>query len=490
MIAAIDPIAELTGKIRKEIAMNKYAPGQKLLSERKLAKLYKTTPNRVHRAIQQLVRAGELEVKTGNGTFIKQPEKKITELDYPAASANQEKIETGESARTSAGNLSSPELYQFFDVLAAPGADTLKIFIAAGNDASQRQLWLWALKCFHEIYPFIDAEVDFGLDIPEKGYDLILLSPLAMRKHRNEIMPIPSDLLDNAGIANTNFVPGAFNVGQIGSEQCGVPLLRTPTVIYANRKYLSEYGIFAEKLHKPLDMMKAADTIEKKSEGKVLGIRYFGFSSHAAMYGIVMEAGGDNLFHFDRKKMIKFLSEFKPCIKHHNLKPYWKISFDLFLEGRYAIFPDFLFRFPAVAESSSEFALLNYPRMQDGFAHESMILGCIGKTCQDVETVLLLLKYLSGKSAQREIVKNNPHWLSVIPETLAEQKDNSPFPSGSVVYDFDPRSYYSQTNPAMLRGKYTSAFNTEIAKFFSNVHDMETTISNLEKTMEKVSEKR
>ena len=63
---------------------------------------------------------------------------------------------------------------------------------------------------------------------------------------------------------------------------------------------------------------------------------------------------------------------------------------------------------------------------------------------------------------------------------LAEQKLSSPFRPGTIRYDFDSRSYYSQVDDLIFRHVATK-FNIEAGKYFLGLQSIEQTLERLEK---------
>src|SRR6056297_1158337 len=78
---ASKPIYEqVIDEIKKQIARGEIKPGDKLPSQRKLAKDIQVNPNTVQRAYREMENRSLVETKRGRGTFIKDDEKVIFEI--------------------------------------------------------------------------------------------------------------------------------------------------------------------------------------------------------------------------------------------------------------------------------------------------------------------------------------------------------------------------------------------------------------------------
>ena len=210
-----------------------------------------------------------------------------------------------------------------------------------------------------------------------------------------------------------------------------------------------------------------------------MGVRYLGFIYHGAMYGIDIKREGNRLI-FNKERVGKFLEETKPYIKkRHHFKSHDDTHEGLFLEGHYAIYPHFYASYQLEKGSRYTLSPIPFPREKDGFGCEGMLMGCIAKESKYKEESLLLLSFLISEEGQRVFIEHLPNWLSVRKDVLKEQKGNSPFPEGSLLYDFDIRGYYSQIDPLIFI-EYATRLNTEAGKFFLGLQGIEETIEKLE----------
>ena len=92
---ASKPIYEqVIDEIKKQIARGEIKPGDKLPSQRKLAKDIQVNPNTVQRAYREMEILDLVETKRGRGTFIKDDDKVIKEINEQMAHSAVEKFIT------------------------------------------------------------------------------------------------------------------------------------------------------------------------------------------------------------------------------------------------------------------------------------------------------------------------------------------------------------------------------------------------------------
>jgi len=452
LIVDIDPVEEIEEKIQEEITSGNYKPHQKLLSERKLAEKLNTTPSRVHRAIQKLVEKGYLYTKVGYGTFVSEGEKENT-------------VTLEET--TSSLDVHFPHL---------PIYKTIEVSIPVGNEPDQVDMWKKVLNAFSNKHPFMELKADFEPK-RNKKHDVFFISLYQLGSQYQNILPLDSEFLSKYEINEDKLCEDILKLGTVNGTLFGIPILRNPALVSVNKDILEKYGLKEEEIKKPGDLFRVGDIIEKRSRGRVMGTRYLGFIYHGAMYGIDIRREGNRLI-FDEEKVKKFLEETKPYIKRHHFKSHYDTHKGLFVEGRYAIYPHFYNLYPLERESRYTLSPIRFPVEEDGFGCEGMFMGCIAKESKHKEEALLLLSFLISEEGQRIFVRHSPNWLSVRKDVLKDQKRNSPFPEGALLYDFDTRSYYSQVDP-LIYVEYWAKLNTETGKFFLGLQGVEETIEKL-----------
>ncbi|PUU95186.1 GntR family transcriptional regulator [Halanaerobium sp.] len=78
--AAYPIYEQVIEEIKKELVRGELRPGEKLPSQRKLAKKIEVNPNTVQRAYREMEQRGLVETKRGRGTFIKDDEQVMIEI--------------------------------------------------------------------------------------------------------------------------------------------------------------------------------------------------------------------------------------------------------------------------------------------------------------------------------------------------------------------------------------------------------------------------
>lgn len=90
---ASKPIYEqVIDEIKKQIARGEIKPGDKLPSQRELAKDIQVNPNTVQRAYREMEILDLVETKRGRGTFIKEDDKVIKEINDQMAQTAVQKF--------------------------------------------------------------------------------------------------------------------------------------------------------------------------------------------------------------------------------------------------------------------------------------------------------------------------------------------------------------------------------------------------------------
>lgn len=90
---ASKPIYEqIIDKIKKMIVRGELEPGDKLPSQRKMAKKVEVNPNTIQRAYREMENLDLVETKRGLGTFIKDDEKIVKEISEEMAERTVEKF--------------------------------------------------------------------------------------------------------------------------------------------------------------------------------------------------------------------------------------------------------------------------------------------------------------------------------------------------------------------------------------------------------------
>jgi len=90
---ASKPIYEqIIDKIKKMLVRGELEPGDKLPSQRKMAKKAEVNPNTIQRAYREMENMDLVETKRGLGTFIKEDDKIINDISEEMAKKTVEKF--------------------------------------------------------------------------------------------------------------------------------------------------------------------------------------------------------------------------------------------------------------------------------------------------------------------------------------------------------------------------------------------------------------
>lgn len=90
---ASKPIYEqIVDEIKRMIVRGELVPGEKLPSQRKMARKVEVNPNTIQRAYREMENMNLVETKRGLGTFIKEDNKIINEISQEMANKTIEKF--------------------------------------------------------------------------------------------------------------------------------------------------------------------------------------------------------------------------------------------------------------------------------------------------------------------------------------------------------------------------------------------------------------
>lgn len=411
MIAKQDVIDALEEQILAELTRGKYQPGQKLLSERELAKRLGSTPSRTHRAIGRLVEKGYLRTRHGDGTYLERP---------PEASSSK---------------LKTPSIFEDMETLfCAPNRHRLRVSVPVGDDAAQRKAWELLAQNFIRTDGRFDVEYDFNLESNE--CDLAVVACVHLRKRAKEFRPL-GDMAEKAGL-----VSGAASLGEVDQTQLGLPIFWTTMVVTAHSGVLGSHQFGEKDISAPVDIFRVGAELERQSGGKTLGVFYWNILLHAAHAGVRFVRKG-NRISFDRNRLAELFEQMGPHMRAHHFGPRrWEP--ERCFSGLYGFVPHILSK--SYIDNWPELALMRLPLAPGGFTMGGMFLGCVPHTCHCPEKAMAFLRHCTEDEPQRLVTGALPSYLSVKPEPLKAQKKASPYPPGSVQYEFDARSFYPQVD--------------------------------------------
>jgi len=465
MILERDEIKEIEEKIRQEIENGGFTPHKKLLPERKLCRLFNTSQYKIHTAIKRLEEKNIVYSKVGDGTYI--CERTVKKQSYSLnADVPGLSLEAFDYCSALSENLLKPPRRLLVSMPSQRGIPYLE------------KMWNEISQNFTQAYPEVELEISFADTNPDvaEGFDVLLLNPFIIREKAKDFMELGSDFLKSYRLNEDEFSDGIIDLTEVNGRLLGLPVFRIPGFLQIREKVLSEFDIHPEEFKMPQSIFNVGNLLEERSKGKFLGSVYMGFVYHAALHGIkITYSPSKNVFDFNEDKTKEFITEYKHKIKRHHINNLGKGNIQTFLSGRYTIFPSFSTSFPLSKER--EWTPRRIPVLPDGFCCECCAVAAINKNSKNIDESKAFLAYLCSKENQEFIVSNHPHFLSVMKHVLEKQKNSSFFPSGSIFYDFNLSSYYTQLDEHIWF--HTGRLNNEIFKYFSDVQSIEQTIQNI-----------
>ncbi|MDD5704330.1 MAG: GntR family transcriptional regulator [Kiritimatiellae bacterium] len=492
-LLADDPVEAIERAVLRSVEDGGCTPHQKIRSRRELARLLSTTEFRVQQAITRLGKKGLVYTRQGSGIYVSE---KAGGATAPAAVSDVPETTptTVEEAPFDAG------AFAFHHV---PSRKTLRVTIPLGNDERQRRMWQRALDAFHREFPFVAIEPDFSMAAANASGDLHFMTLDGMYRHDQPVVPLDAALLGQGGLRLDGLCDGIEALGRIVRGPAGapgdtsptpafsgIPVMRTTTVLMANRRVLARYGLANDPIlarttpGRPgaaiQDLFRLGNALEERSGGRVTGMHYVGFHHYATFRGIAFREQGKRCV-FDRTAMARFLEDLRPHLDYRRSHIGGDRAEDLFLQDSLGIHCAYLFQYRRLAQRMGDAVrLLALPLEAGGFVTEGLWVGCTPAGTENAEEAAILLGFLASERGQRLLLDEHPEWLSVQRKVLAEQKAASPFPNGSVLYEFDPRSQYTHVSEDFYR-IHLPRMETEVAKLFLGIQDLETTLDRMER---------
>jgi len=245
-----------------------------------------------------------------------------------------------------------------------------------------------------------------------------------------------------------------------------------------NRQLFKQNGVRVEPFEHPSDWFRTGFALQEKSGGRITGFNYCGFHFHGEFYGNRFREQNDGRWLLDRSRMARLLEDIKPCLHHKQLSIKWDMS--QFFDNTLAICCHYLHALPWIVKLMNKTTdMVRLPFEPGGFAPESGFMGGVPASSDCAEEATLLLGFIASEKGQTALVEKNPEWLSVHKAVLSRQKDTSPYPEGSVIYEYTPRK-------AIREGRIDSfelvlpRMETEAAKFYLGMQGIKETLDKME----------
>lgn len=468
-VLAGDPISDVERAILNSVREDGVAH-QRIRARRELAHSLKTNEYRVRQAITRLQRKGYLYARGQSGVYL--TDKAVAGARAVAAGADAVLPVAADLAGAVPSLFASPYVPLF---------KTLRVRIPVQGDLRQIRMWQRALDAFHREFPFVSLEPDFSGALAAGAVDLEFCTPISLHQQHASFRP-----LDVAVLTQGGYQPGALSEALLAQGRVagvdgllGVPVLRSVTVLAANRELLARHGLADEPIVRPGDWFRVGFMLEERSEGRIHGFNYAGFHHHATFYGIdVREQDGRRVF--DRARMTRFMDDLNPYIRRRQFS---QLGLDegRFLDRGLGLWCTYLYAQPWMAERLGEATvLLPLPLEPGGFVTEGSFIGTVPFASEQVEEATLLLGFMASEQGQAVLVSENPEWLAAHTAVLARQASGSTFSAGSVHYAYDPRSVYTQVD-TKLYDTHLRRMETEVAKFFLGIQGRDETMDRMER---------
>lgn len=451
---AVDRIKQ---EILRYIKSGKAISGQRLLPERRLAKLFNTSQYTVHRAVGSLIEKGLLYSRVGSGVYIR------------------DQLQLGMVEKSG-----------FLTAMARGSNRTLEsrtrpliVQLAESLPDEQRGMWQKVFTAFHQEFPFLRIHARYEEENMKDDADILIFSLAGTHRLRHLLRPL--QIKDQGPLADMlksdDLSPGLLEMGQFSNNLYALPLLRTTSMIYIHRGVFQRCRIDVETIRKPVDLFRVGSEIEDCLEGSIVGVFYRGFIYYAMLAGIHFSRQGNRL-DFDAQRVRAVLEELRPFIRPHHYNEFIPPSIHDLLSGRCAIMPDYTYSYPELVNESTEMTPIRIPLADGGCACESCFMGGISRHSSYPDDAMCLLHFMAGRRAQEIIYSQYPHWLSVRKDVLERQKAGSPFHKGVVQYDFNPCGCRHLKDPFLVKDA-AGHMNVEIMKYFKGLQEIVETLEKM-----------
>ena len=163
--------------------------------------------------------------------------------------------------------------------------------------------------------------------------------------------------------------------------------------------------------------------------------------------------------------MARFLEDIKPCIRRDQLLSRWNMK--QFFANRIGICCASLYCTPWFSKRLGQAVhLAPLPLEPGGYVGEGSFLGAVPQASESMEEATLLLGFIASEKGQAALVEEHPEWLSVNQAVLARQKATSPYPKGSVIYEYDTHNGLMRKDLHQMFSLHHPRMETEAAKFY------------------------
>ena len=350
-------ISEIANKIKQSI-LSRFSPGELIPPERKIADELGESHNRVHRAIQMLVREGVLN-----------------------SSGCRRGIRLCKIPRIPQTKLKSEKIH-------------LKFKIPVPADLFQVKVWQRVCDTFCAAYRNVEIEIINDTSGKIRAEDLNLVWPPFLDK--NIFAELSKNEIFTDGLSETDFIPGIMDTGCQFGKILAVPVTHSPGVFWGHRNMLHRMDLHAEDFKDPLDYFRWGNILGN-SNLCAMGFFFYGFSYHAANFGLFCQRKGDK-FYMDADQLYNFFRAVKPLIQPINIAYSAANYSNYFHRGQLALNSFYLADLPI---DNSRFQLLGQPALPNGFSCQALFYLAIGAKCRYKEVALDFIRFVLDGNIQK-----------------------------------------------------------------------------------------
>lgn len=394
-------LSEIANAIKNTI-LTRFSPGELIPSERKIAEELKESHNRVHRAVQMLVREGVLN-----------------------SSGCRRGIRLCKILRTSQTRLKSEEI-------------RLKFKIPLAADLFQVKVWQRVCETFRAAYRNVEVEIINDTSGNVSAEDLNLVWPPFLDK--NIFAALKKSEIFTDGLSESDFIPGIMDTGRQFGKMLAVPIAHAPGVFWGHRNMLHRMDLHTEDFKDPLDYFRWGNLLGN-SNLCAMGFFFYGFSYHAANFGLFCQRKDDK-FYMDADKLYNFFRAVKPLIPPVSIAYSSANYFSYFHRGQLALNANYLAALPI---DDHRFQLLGQPSSPDGFSCQALFYLAIGAKCRHREVALDFIRFVLKKNIQRMFFFKEIKF-SVRKDLYAEQYRELSDRTVGFIPPFDIRGTVAQTD--------------------------------------------
>lgn len=394
-------IAEIANLIKNKI-LSRFFPGELIPSERKMALELNISHNKIHRAVQMLVKEGILN-SSGCRRGIRLC--KFSQNQQPRL--HREKVK-------------------------------LKFAMPISGELFQVKVWQRVCNSFCAAYPEVEIEIINNVDPNRESEDLNLVWPPFLNK--DLFTELKKEEIFTDGLTENDFIPGIMETGCQFGKFLAVPIMHTPGVFWGHRNMLHRMNLDVRNFNDPLDFFRWGNTLGNTNLC-AMGFFFYGFSYHAAHYGLGCQRKNGK-FYMEPDKLYQFFGDIKDLVHAINIAYSAANYFTYFHRGQLALNANYLSALPI---DNLRFQMLGQPLKPDGFACQALFYLAIGAKSKNRAAALEFIRFVLEKNIQRMFFFKEIKF-SVHKELYAEQYQELSAQVPGFIPPFDIRGTTAMTD--------------------------------------------